>query len=284
MAEMVVYLNGKFMPYDEAKVGIEDRGFQYADGIYEVIRVYDGKPFRLEDHFDRLEMSAKAIELDLPDLEKLKADAMELLRLNGSREASLYIQVTRGPAVRKHEFPAEAQPTVVMMAREVTGYPQEYRRNGVKAITVPDDRWAKCYIKSVSLLPNVLAKEKAKRAGAYEAIFIRDGFLMEGSHSNVFVVESGVLKTPPLTNYILAGVTRQVVLEIANDLGVPWFEESIPLDRLLKADEVFFTGTVTEIMPVVSIDGKVIGSGVPGPLAMKLHEAFVKVVKGERLP
>ena len=279
MGGMVVYLNGEFIAYGEARIGIEDRGYQFGDGIYEVVRVYDGKPFALKDHLERLEASAKAIELALPDVSVLERDALELLRRN-TGDCSLYIQVTRGVQPRKHVIPFGLAPTVVMTAREAARCAPEVRFKGVKAITLPDDRWARCYIKSTDLLPNIMAKLKAERAGAYEAVYLRDGFVTEGTHSNVFIAESGVLITPPLTNYILAGVTRAYVIRVARLLGIPVKEESISADRLSAADELMFTGTLTEIMPAVVLNDAPVGSGQPGPVFHRLYPKYLAVATG----
>jgi D-alanine transaminase len=277
---ITAYVNGRFLPLGEAAVGIEDRGYQFGDGIYEVVRVYGGTPFKMREHLDRLRRSARAIELDLPDLDRLTEDALELLKRNGLRECSLYIQVTRGVCPRKHTVPRGIAPTVVMTAREVAGFPAEYRSRGVKLITVPDDRWARCYIKTTNLLPNVLARSKAERAGAYEAVFVRDGFVMECSSSNLFIVESGALVTPPLTNYILAGVTRATVIQLAEELGIEVREEAVSLERLYRSDEVFVTGTVTEIVPAVDIDGTTVGTGKPGPVFSLLYRGYTGLTAG----
>ncbi|NPV72044.1 MAG: D-amino acid aminotransferase [Firmicutes bacterium] len=281
MDDMVVYLNGEFIPYSEAKIGIEDRGYQFGDGIYEVIRVYDGKPFALREHFERLTVSAREIELTLPDVSALERDALELLRRNDAKDCAIYIQISRGVTPRKHVIPFGLAPTVIMTAREAARYAPEVRFKGVKAITLPDDRWARCYIKSTNLLPNITAKLRAERAGAYEAVYLRDGFVTEGTHSNVFIAESGVLITPPLTNYILAGVTRTYVLDVARALGVPTREESISAERLAAAGEIMFTGTLTEIMPAVVLNGAPVGQGQPGPVFHRLYPKYLAVATGQ---
>lgn len=277
----LAYVNGEFVPLERAVVSVEDRGFLFADGIYEVIRVYRGEPFRLEDHMRRLEASARAIELPLPEPPgRIEAIARELLARNGHREATIYIQVTRGPAPRNHLFPENPRPTLVLWTREIAGPSPEMVERGVAAITVPDTRWAYCYVKTVGLLPNVLARQQAARQGAYEAIFVRDGIVTEATSSNVFAVFDGTLYTYPVEN-ILPGVTRVVTLELARELGIAWREEGVPAARLPQADEVFLTGTTTEICGVVRIDGQPVADGNVGPVTRALQKAFRRLTRGE---
>jgi len=280
VSEPVVYVDGRFVECSRAAVSIEDRGYQFGDGVYEVARVYDGRPFKMREHLDRLARSARAIRMDLRGLDSLERDALELLHLNGWGNRDLYIQATRGACPRSHCFPRDLEPVVVMTAREAHPYPPALRRQGVAAITLSDDRWARCYIKSISLLSNVLAKQKARDEGAFEAIYIRDGFMSEGSSTNVFIVEGDSLVTPPLTNYILPGITRATVIGLATGCGIPVAEESVSRERLLVADEVFLTGTTTEVMPVVTVDGVRIGCGAPGRTALRLFEQYMRLVTG----
>jgi D-alanine transaminase len=275
-----VYLNGQFLPYDEAKVPVEDRGYQFGDGIYEVIRVYNGHGFRMDGHFERLKRSADAIFLDV-DVEKIQRDAGELIGRSSTREASIYIQITRGVAMRYHPFPAECQPTVVMVIRPASAPADSARENGVSAITLPDDRWARCYIKSINLLPNILAKQQAVQAGAYEALYLRDGYLTEGSSSNAYAVLDGTLWTYPKSNYILGGITRDVVLEIARADGIEVREEPVSLAQLRQANEVMVSSSTAEIVPVVSVDGRDVGGGKPGPVFERLHRLFQYTIDDE---
>jgi len=271
---VVVYLNGSYVPAEQAVVSVDDRGFLFADGIYEVIRVYRGRPFRLEEHLRRLADGVAALRIPFRDPAGLAGIADRLLEENGLRDgdAVLYIQVTRGAAPRAHAFPpADVPPTVFVSARPFTPYPAEHYE---RAVTVPDTRWSRCDIKSVSLLPNVLANQRAKEAGAFEALFVRDGIVIEGSHSNLFGVFGGTLVTYPACNYILAGITRACVLELAAELGIPAREGPIPFETLWEADELFLSGTTTELMPVVEVDGRAIGGGRPGPVARRLQSAF----------
>lgn len=278
--EQLVYLNGEIVAYGDARVPVEDRGYQFGDGIYEVIRVYNGRPFRHDAHFDRLQRSAEAILLDV-DTGKLKRDALVLLERQQLTEASIYVQVTRGTAIRNHPVPAECTATTVMLVRPASAPATAVRENGVSAILLADDRWARCYIKSTNLLPNILAKQQAVKAGAYEAIYQRDGYVTEGSSSNVYAVFGGELWTAPKTNYILGGITRDVVLEIARADGISVREESFAATRLAEADEILVSSTTAEIVPVVTLEGKAIGSGRPGAVYQRLAALFQDAVERE---
>lgn len=276
---LTVYLNGRFLPYEQAAIPVEDRAFLFADGIYEVIRVYQGRPFRMAEHLQRLRRSAREIRLPEPDCAELQQVCEKLLSLNNLSEATIYIEISRGAyAPRSHGFPkGPVHPNTLVIARAFQPHPQ-LNLAGVKAVTVPDQRWARCDIKSVSLLPNILAKQKAVEAGAYEAIFVRDGIAIEGSSSNVMAVMDGVIRTYPLCNYILGGVTRDAVLELAREMGYPVQEEGIPVDALDRCSEVWVTSTTSEVMPIVEIDGRPVGDGRPGPVASALYKAYMERV------
>jgi D-alanine transaminase len=274
----LVYINGEIVPYQEAKVGIEDRGYQFADGIYEVIVIYEDRPFKFEEHFVRLKKSAEGLDLNYHNYTQLKEDAKELIKKSQFSNIKLYIQITRGVTSRNHAYPDEMFPNVVMTVDKLKGKPDYYYQEGVEAITVPDERWSRCNIKSISLLPNILAKKKAKKAGAYEAIQIRDGFITDGTSSNVFIVKNEKIITPPATNYLLNGITRRVVIEEADRLDFEVQESSVSLYDLLNADEVFLTGTTTEIMPIINIDGRAIGSGSPGEYTRALYQRYQQII------
>ncbi|MDI3299041.1 MAG: D-amino acid aminotransferase [Bacillota bacterium] len=279
-----VFLNGQFVPYEQALIPVEDRGFLFGDGIYEVVAAYGGRFWRMEEHLDRLERSALAIHLPLPmEREAIRRTAEELLRRNGLErsDASLYLEVTRGPAPRNHLFPEEPHPTVVMIARPLPPVDPAVVRDGVTAITVPDIRWQSVHIKSVCLLPNVLAKQAAHEAGAFEAILVREGVLTEGSSSNLFLVFGQELHTHPEGPFILSGVTRGAVIEVARDLGYPVVERAVPLEELWRADEVFVTGTTSEVVPVVRVDDRLVGSGRPGPVVLRLLQELRRRTRGE---
>ncbi|HTL62818.1 MAG TPA: D-amino-acid transaminase [Nitrospira sp.] len=271
------FVSGRFLPLADAKVPIEDRGFQFGDGVYEVIRTYGGRPFKLEAHFARLNRSAKALDLRQPySLEQWDGYISEGLRLAGFRESKIYLQITRGVAPRDHAFPPDLQPTVVMTIRELHALPTAVQAAGVDAMTVQDLRWGRCDIKSLNLLPNVLARQQAKQAGVFEAILVKNGEVTEGSVSNVMVVEGRTLITAPEGPLILSGVTREVVLALARREGLGLKECCPSREQLYAATEVFLTGTTVELLSVVRIDGKVIGTGQPGPVTRSLAKRFAE--------
>ena len=274
----IVYLSGEFLPADEARVPVNDRGFLFADGIYEVTPAYRGRLFRFDRHLARLRKGLAAIDIDFDPavLEEVKA---ELLARNGLDQvpvAYVYVQVTRGVAPRTHAFPdPPVPPTVYGFANQYIRPSLEVWGRGYTAITIPDQRWARADIKAIALLPNVLAQQAAVDAGVSDVIFVRDGIAMEGSHANLFAVFGGVIVTAPKSNYILHGVTRDFVIELAGELGIPVEERAIPLREFYAADEVLFTGTTTEVRPAVEVDGRPIGDGRVGPVARQLYEKFV---------
>jgi D-alanine transaminase len=274
---MLVYLNGEYLPLAEARVPVDDRGFLFSDGVYDVARVYDGRPFLLDAHLHRLTSGLAALAIADPGVADFAAIADRLLDENQLRraQATVYMQVTRGVAPRAHRFPADCPPTVFLAAKPFKQHPPEFFREGVPAITYPDLRWARCDIKAIGLLPNVLANEAAHAAGAFEAIFLRDGVAIEGSHTNLFAVFDGELVTYPASNLILAGITRATLLEIAGAEGIAVQERPIFQDQLLRADEVFVSGTTTEVMPITRIDDRPVGTGRPGPVTRRLLEALL---------
>lgn len=279
---MLVYLNGEYLAHSEAQVSVDDRAFLFADGVYEVIRIYDGRPFLLEQHIERLTAGLRTLRIRGVDLDALTGVIQRLIDENRLRsgDASIYMQVTRGVSPRAHQFPSpDVPPTVFVAARPFQQHPSAFFDAGVPAVTVSDSRWARCDIKSTSLLPNVLANQQAHEQGAFEAIFVRDGIVLEGSHSNLFTVFDGGLVTYPASNYILAGITRRYVFDLAAQLGMPAREGLVPIDRLLDADEIFLSGTTTEIMPVVRVDDREIGSGSAGPITRRLQETFRKTLQ-----
>ena len=271
----IAFLNGRFMPLSRAKVSVEDRGFQFGDGVYELIRTYDGHPFHMREHIRRLGRSAEALQIRNPYTEKVWARyVLQGMKKSGYPNAKIYIQVTRGAAPRVHWFPERARPTAVMTVRKFVPLPEAMRTRGVSVITVPDIRWARCNAKSLNLVPNTLAREEARRKGAFEALFIRDGYVMEGGGSNVFVRVGRTLLTPPEGPFILSGITREAVLGLAKEVGVEVTERPVRESELLSADEVFLTGTTVEVLPVVRINQKRVGSGKPGETARLLYARF----------
>lgn len=284
---MIVFFNGRFLPKDEVRISPDDRGFLFADGAYEVIRIYAGRLFMMEEHLDRLRYSLGELRITLPrqQIEDLARIAGELIRLNDLAlgEATIYIQVTRGEAPRKHAFPSgPTQPTLYVMASPFHP-PLEKWELGVGVILVPDVRWARCDIKSLMLAANVLANQAAKERGAEEAIFVRDGIITEGTHTNVCAVFDGQLVTHPATNQILAGITRGLVLELCSRIGIPSRQAPIPVSDLPSAGELLLLGTTTQITPVVQVDGRPVAGGRPGPVTRRLQEAFqALVIEGRR--
>jgi D-alanine transaminase len=276
---VICYLNGQFLPRSAATIPVEDRGFIFGDGVYEVWRVVNGHLFEPARHLDRLRFGLSELRISLPELAQadvLQSVAERVLRENGhdTGEATVYVEVTRGVAPRSHQFPAgEIAPSVFLMSNAFTP-PRELRTRGTAAITAPDIRWLRCDLKTIQLLPNVLAKQAATERGATECLLVRDGIVTEGSHSNLMAVVGGVLRTHPLTNLILPGITRAIVLEIANSLGIPVREEAIAESELATVDELFLTGTTTDLMPIVRLNDQSVGNGTPGPVTTRLYQEF----------
>ena len=274
---MLVYLNGEYIDHASARVSVDDRGFLFADGVYEVARVYDGKIFMMQPHMERMRHGLGELHIRDQMIDELPKIAERLLDENELRrgDATVYIQITRGAAPRAHAFPAaETAPTVYVIAKPFKQHPATYFEDGVATITVPDTRWSRCDIKSIALLPNVLANQQAKEAGAFEALFVRDGALIEGSHSNLFGVSGGELITYNMCGYILGGITRALIMERAPGLGLRVHEEAIMLNQLDRIEELFLSGTTTEIMPIAKVDDRVIGTGQPGPVTRQLQQAY----------
>lgn len=280
--EQYVFVNDRWLEHEQARVSVEDRGFQFGDGVYEVVRVYGGKPFALMPHLERLQRSASEIELELPlTLDELARLVQEAPARRGLEEAQVYVQLTRGYAPRVHYFPEDAVPTLVIYASPARQQPAELYERGAQAIVLADERWLRCDIKSVNLLPNAVAKERARRAGVLEALLLREGVGMtEGSSSNLFIVQDGRIVTAPAGRYILRGITRDIVLELAENADIPVEERFFSKEELLAAEEAFITSTTMEVMPVVRVDGQVIGGGTPGLIARRLAQAYKDKVAG----
>ncbi|CAA7601053.1 D-amino-acid transaminase [Acididesulfobacillus acetoxydans] len=279
----IAWVNGQISEIGRAKVPLLDRGYLFGDGVYEVLRVYRGRPFALDEHMERLADSLAGVRINYPLVsERLRTLIDELVAQAGYAEASVYLQITRGASVRQHAFPAGCEPSLVLTVTKTQQPERGQQEGGVGVITVPDDRWAHCHIKSVNLLPNVLAKQKAREAGAFEAVFVRAGNrISEGSSSNIFAVKDGVMVTPPLDGHILPGVTRRMVLSIARQEGFPVREEDLPLEFLRQAEEVFLTGTTIEVLPVTKIGGTPLGSGIPGPVTRAIFQAFTRKTESQ---
>ena len=278
----IAYVNGQYSPLEQATISIEDRGFQFGDGVYEVVRTYGGVPFRLYDHLLRLESSAKAVSIPIP-ISRTEWEALIREGVHRSRYAAclVYIQLTRGVAPRAHLFPSTAKPTVVMTFREIPESGVALQRQGIPAVTLPDLRWGRCSIKSLNLLANVLAKQEARDAGAMEAILVKDGLVTEGCSSNVCLVRDGKIITPPLSDQLLAGVTRAVVLDLARKNGIVVDERDVPQEELTRADELFLIGTTIEVLPVSTLNGVPVGDHVPGTVTKAVSEAFERCILSE---
>lgn len=276
----IAYINDRFVPLSRAKVSIEDRGFQFGDGIYELIRTYHRRLFRVDAHLERLERSAAAIGLDTGcSRSRWKAVLDKLNERCGYKDAKFYIQLTRGVAPRDHIFPRKTRISIIITVRRLTQPTPMMRRRGVAAITIPDIRWDRCDIKSINLLPNVMARQKARDAGAYEAFFVRGDYVTEGAVSNVFAWIGGRLVTPPAGPRILSGITRECVLRLAKDAGFPVAERDLSLQELLEAEEAFVTGTTIEILPVVKLNDRPIGEGKPGKTTRNLFQLFQGITR-----
>lgn len=270
--------NDQMIPKDEVRIDPEDRGYQFGDGVYEVIRVYRGKTFAEKAHMDRLKRSLKELRIPFSHSEEeLSKRFQELIEAEGVTDGIIYLQVTRGTAPRSHAFPEKATANLIAYA---SSYPRpvEMIEQGGEAVLFEDIRWLRCDIKSLNLLGAVLAKQSAKERGAVEAIQHRGQVVTEGSASNVFIVKEGTLFTHPSNHLILNGITRQIVIKLAEELGIPLQEVPFRVDDLLSSDEAFITGTTTEVTPIIRVEGKVIGSGKPGEITRKLQKAFEREI------
>lgn len=271
MGQNLAYFNGRFIELDEPVLSIEERGLQFGDGIYEMLRIYDGHPYALTEHIERLSASAEAILLELPVSKKELGDLVyDGITRSGIRQGTVYVQITRGSSPRNHLFPQDVAANLYLIWKEGVPDLTQMRQQGITTRIFEDERWSNCYIKSLCLLPNVLAKEKAHRQGAYEALFVRDGKLKEGSSTNVFIVKDGIFFTPVADRSILNGITRQKMMELLRAHGVRIEERDISIAALRDADEVLVTSSIQEALPVVQVDEMVIGAGVPGPYFKKL--------------
>ncbi len=271
----IAYYGGEFIDINSKVIPIQERGHQFGDGIYEVIRVYNGKLFLVDEHLHRLEKSAEAIFLSLPlSLDELKSLMTEGLSKSQLKEAEVYIQITRGIAPRTHYFP-EVPSQLSMTIKAARAIDPTKHKNGISVLLLEDERWKNCFIKSLNLLPNVLAKQKAISSGNDEAIFIKDGLITEGSSSNLFVVKDGILYTAPATNKILHGITRSAVLQLAAKRDIDIKEVEFDVEFLLQADEAFITSTSVEVQPIAKIDQHSLPT--PWPITMHLQEDYKKL-------
>ncbi|MBD3218061.1 MAG: hypothetical protein GF310_07275 [candidate division Zixibacteria bacterium] len=277
---MVIFINGKYIDKGDVRISPDDRGFLFGDGLYEVVLAYNGKPFRLEEHISRLKRGCEFAGIKLENADEIKEFCRSLIERNNLKEniANIYIQVTRGVYKRAHRFPPEGiLPTVYIAAAEFSPN-RVYQKYGIKVITVPDDRWDHCDIKTIDLLPNVLAHQKAFDQSGAEALFVNGGVLLEGTHSNFFTVMEGKVWTHPESNKILSGVTRRAVIEICNKLNIEIVEKAIEYIEISEIDEAFVSSTTLEITPVVNVDDIKIGNGRPGELTKLIQEKYQRMV------
>jgi len=272
MQNKTVYLNGDYMPLNEARISVLDRGFLFGDGIYEVIPVYSGHLFHFQEHMERLEHSLASIRLANPHDRKQWLKIITPL-LDANQDQSVYLQITRGAGdKRDHAFPEKIAPTVFVMCSNIV--PFHGKNTGIKAISVDDNRWGLCSVKAITLLANILHRQQAVDQGCEEAILVKDGYVTEGAASNVFAVIDGILVTPPKSNEILSGITRDVIVELAKKNNIPCSEEIISLDALRTADEIWITSSTREIIPVVEFDFKSVADGKPGPVFQSMNQLF----------
>ena len=274
---MMIYLNGQYMPIEEAKISVLDRGFIFGDGVYEVIPVYSRRAFRLPEHLRRLQHSLDGIKLANPHSDaEWTCIIGELVARNSGEDQYLYLHITRGVAKRDHAFPKPpVTPTVFMMSNPLPAPPAELLQSGIACITAPDNRWLRCDIKSIALLPNVLLRQMAVDAGCAETILIRNNeFMTEGAASNIFVVKNGKLLAPPKDNLMLPGITYDVVLEIAAASGIPHEVRRVMQEELFAADELLLTSSTKEVLAITQLDGKPVGSGKPGAMFARLHALY----------
>jgi D-alanine transaminase len=275
----IAYVNGVYERASEAAVSIEDRGYQFADAVYEVWSVFDGRLADLAGHLNRLERSLSELQIAMPmPRTSLLVVLNEVVRRNRIREGLVYLQVSRGVAPRDHVFPVNVRPSVVITVKPVDRDAAARKAAvGLKAISMPDIRWGRCDIKTVGLLPNVLAKQRAKEQGAGEVIFVdSDGFVTEGGSTNVYIVVDGVIKTRSLTANILPGVTRLNLLPLISESGIELREDSFTLEAAKTAAEVFITAATSLVMPIIAIDDHKIADGKPGPIACALREVYIE--------
>jgi len=279
---MTIYLNGEYMPITEAKISVLDRGFIFGDGVYEVIPVYSRKAFRLAEHLRRLQHSLDGIRLPNPHSDGEWANIIgEIVARNGDEDQYLYLHITRGVAKRDHAFPnPPVKPTVFLMSNPLPAPPTALLQSGVGAVTAQDNRWLRCDIKSIALLPNVLLRQTAVDAGCAETILMRAGsnnesaFMTEGSASNIFVVRNGKLLAPPKDNLMLPGITYDVILEIAAANDIPHEVRKIPMAEVFAADELLLTSSTKEVLAITQLDRKPVGSGKPGEMFALLHKLY----------
>jgi D-alanine transaminase len=271
----MMYYKNRFIDKSEVSISPDDRGYYFGDGVYEVFRIYQGRVYEKEAHLQRLSRSAKEVGIQLPEtIEGIDQIVHKLIQMEGISSGTLYLQITRGESPRSHPFPQSDIPAVMMAYCTEVQRPITSMQNGISAITLDDIRWLRCDIKTLNLLPNVLAKQTAVKNGVGEVILHRNGTVTECSASNIMIIQSGVLFTHPANNLILHGITRAVILRLAEAVGIEIKEQAFTVQQLMQADEAFLTGTTMEITPIIEIDGKKVSNGSPGPITQRLQMEF----------
>ena len=275
MSSQLVYLNGEYLPLNEAKVSVLDRGFIFGDGVYEVIPSYGAKALRFEHHMQRLQDSLDAVRITNPLSNAEWQEIIDkLIAATDSQDQYIYLHITRGVASRDHQFPDDAQPTVFVMSSVLHPVDQKLLATGISAVTLDDIRWQYCNIKAIALLPNILLRQQAVDKDAKEAILIRNGNMTEGAASNVFIVTNGMIKTPPKDNQLLPGITRDLVVELAHSHNMPIEETMISETEFLSADEIWLTSSTKEILSVTQINGQQVGNGKPGAVWQDMYQKY----------
>ena len=275
MSSQLVYLNGEYLPLNEAKVSVLDRGFIFGDGVYEVIPSYGRKALRFEHHMQRLQNSLDAVRIENPlSNSQWKTIIDKLIADTDSQDQYIYLHITRGVASRDHRFPEEVKPTVFVMSSALNAVDPELLKTGITAVTLDDIRWQYCNIKAIALLPNILLRQQAVDKGAVEAILIRDGNMTEGAASNTFIVVDGVIKTPPKDQKLLPGITRDLIVELAKKHNMPIEETIISEKEFLAADEIWLSSSTKEVLPVTKINDQQVGNGKPGAIWQDMFQKY----------
>ena len=280
MSSQLVYLNGEYLPLNEAKVSVLDRGFIFGDGVYEVIPSYGSKALRFKHHMQRLQNSLDAVRIENPLSNSQWQEIIDkLISDTDSQDQYIYLHITRGVASRDHRFPEKTKPTVFVMSNVLHPVDSELLKTGVAAVTLDDIRWQYCNIKAIALLPNILLRQQAVDKGAVEAILIRNGNMTEGAASNVFIVKNGLIRTPPKDNKLLPGITRDLIVELAKTHNLPIEETAISEKEFLQADEIWLTSSTKEILPVTKINEQQVGNGKPGPIWTDMFQNYQEYKK-----